>query len=154
MRKLDLVNTITTPHLTRTGTHCVPTKLRGKAGGVATWVASSRDVVECRRTSRVQERVQESKRGFTCCSELVVQQGYDTSEDRRRGRRAGDQAELATVNDSDVPALCGDIGEPTAIGYELAAIDAGGHKEIYITNEGEGRTLVRWTSEDCGEAAG
>ena len=68
-------------------------------------VLSSSDIREPSRTSRVNERVQESEHGFPGGDELVVDERDDAREGRGRSRGATYETGSAANDDFEVPAL-------------------------------------------------
>lgn len=68
----------------------------------------------------VQPGVEEAKRGLSLFDAGVVEQGNDAGEGRGRGRGTVDLGQATLFEDSEVPALGGNVGERTALWIELA----------------------------------
>ena len=87
-----------------------------RAGELVTF----RDVVQRRRSRRVQPEIQPAKSQLARRNEMVVQQANDAGERRRRVARAIDGEKLADEKDSILCLEGGDVGVP-ASGYVTEA---------------------------------
>lgn len=130
--------------------HRVPSSCRREAVRVAARVIAARDISERTRV-RVEEWVEEAKRGLSRGGELVVDQRNDTGRNRRGAARAIDCTDLSLEDDHDVDALSRDVGKCTAGAVELARV-----RRTDGTEEGGdiGRLVARDSEQGRETAAG
>ena len=66
------------------------------------WVVADRDIVEARKTFRVNEWVQKAERWLSICDSNVIQQAHEGCECWRRGRSPTDETCLTLEEDLEI----------------------------------------------------